>query len=67
MGNKLFEDRNSQNNEYVAAVTKFNVQHSMDEIVSRSSIIADLIREGKVIIAPGIYDVGTGKVIFSGF
>ena len=68
MSNKLFDtDRNSGNAEYVAAVTKFNIQHSMSEILSRSSIIKDLVDQKKVAIAPAIYNVGTGKVSFNGF
>ena len=68
MGNKLFDkDRTSDNADYVAAVTKFNIQHSMSEILSRSSIIKELADQKKVAIAPAIYNVATGKVSFSGF
>lgn len=66
-GNELFEVRNSSNDEYVAAVTKFNVQHSISEMLKRSPIISDLVKQGAVGIAPAIYDVATGKVSFSGF
>lgn len=66
-GNEMFEVRNSTNEEYVAAVTKFNVQHSISEMLKRSPIISDLVKQGAVGIAPAIYDVATGKVSFSGF
>ncbi len=66
-GNELFEVRNSSNDEYVATVTKFNVQHSISEMLKRSPIISDLVKQGAVGIAPAIYDVATGKVSFSGF
>ena len=64
---KLFADTTSKNADYVAAVTKANIEHSMAEILERSSIIRDLVAQKKVGIEPAIYDVATGKVIFSGF
>lgn len=68
MGRELFDKNlNSDNAEYVAAVTKFNILNSMNEILERSSIIKNLVAQKKVGIAPAIYDVATGKVIFSGF
>lgn len=65
MANETFtEDRNSRNQDYVAAVTELNVQHAIDEIQRRSTIIDDLVKQGKVGIAPAMYNVATGKVIF---
>ncbi|MES2703857.1 MAG: carbonic anhydrase [Bacteroidota bacterium] len=62
-----FADRTSANNEYVAAVTRSNVKHSMDELMRRSSIVKELVDSGKVAIEGAIYDVATGKVTFNGF
>jgi len=60
-------DRTSNNAEFVYAVTKLNVEHSVKEILERSSIIKQLADEGKVAVVPAIYDVATGKVTFAGF
>jgi carbonic anhydrase len=68
IANQTFtENRNSENNEYVTAVTRLNVKYAIDEIMQRSTIVSDLVRSGAVGIAAAIYDVSTGKVIFSGF
>ncbi len=68
IANQTFkENRNSDNNEYVTAVTRINVKYAIDEIMQRSSIVHDLVKSGEVGIAPAIYNVATGKVLFSGF
>ncbi len=68
IANQTFtENRNSENNEYVTAVARLNVKYAIDEIMQRSTIVSDLVRSGAVGIAAAIYDVSTGKVIFSGF
>lgn len=68
MANALFPaERSSSNYDYVAAVTKFNVEYAMAEIRQRSTIISELVKSGKVGIAAAMYDVATGKVIFNGF
>ncbi len=66
MGKKLHQDQSSANPDYVADVTKFNVHHSISEILRRSEIISALVAQGKVAIAPAMYDVATGKVSFTG-
>ena len=64
----LFTGKNtSANDDFVAAVTKFNIEHSMAEILRRSDMIRELVEKKKVAIAPAVYDVATGKVSFSGF
>ncbi len=66
--NTLFPgERSSANNDYVAAVTKFNIEHAMAEILRRSEMIRELVESKKVAIAPAVYDVATGKVDFNGF
>lgn len=68
MANALFPaERSSKNLDYVAAVTKFNVEYAMTEIRQRSAIVSELVKSGKVGIAAALYDVATGKVIFNGF
>ncbi len=64
----LFPDKaTSANSDFVAAVTKFNIEHAMSEILNRSDMIRDLIDKKKVAIAPAVYDVATGKVNFNSF
>ena len=47
---------------FVQAVAEENVRHTMRDIVSRSPVIAELVRSGQVAIAGGVYDLATGKV-----
>lgn len=66
-GNSNHTDKN----EFVEAVALDNVLHSMDEILEHSSILRNLLKEGKIGIVGGIYSVETGEVeivkeIFSG-
>ena len=48
----------------VEDVTIANVKHSIDEIRSRSSILSDLEKEGKIIIVGAVYEVENGQVTF---
>jgi carbonic anhydrase len=57
-------ERDGNNPEFVEQVTKLHVQLTIAQIMEKSEIISDLIKEGKVKIAGGIYDVKTGKVYF---
>ena len=36
----------------------------MNHILSSSDVIAGLVKEGKVVLAGGIYDLESGKVTF---
>lgn len=58
------EDRSSKNKDFVKDVTKENVQLTMKKILSSSEILSGLVKEGKVVVIGGIYDVNTGKVEF---
>ena len=62
--NTVQDNRNSSNDEFVQAVAELNVKHSVDEIMNRSEIINDLVKQGRVGIAAGMYDVSTGSVTF---
>lgn len=53
--------------EYVEKVAVENIHHSIDEIRAKSEIIAQMEKEGKLIIAGGMYDVETGEVEFYNF
>ncbi|WP_168564485.1 bifunctional SulP family inorganic anion transporter/carbonic anhydrase [Crateriforma spongiae] len=52
--------------EFVDQVAKQNVLHVIDEIIRRSEIVANLIKEGKVDIVGGMYHLKEGRVEFFG-
>lgn len=61
---KQFEPLSSQNSEYVRAVTDANIELTARNIVNRSTVIRDLVAEGKVVIIGAIHHVDSGKVDF---
>ena len=56
--------KTTANNDYVTEVVKNNVRHTIAEMRENSSIIADLERNGDVVIAGAFYDLETGAVTF---
>jgi carbonic anhydrase len=50
---------------YVDKVAEQNVRHSMHEIRERSAIIRAALESGKTGLVGGMYDIDTGKVVFS--
>ena len=48
--------------EFVDAVTQHNIHHSMDEILTRSSVLKNLYDEGKIGIVAAYHDIDTGNV-----
>jgi carbonic anhydrase len=60
----ILENRNSKNAEFVAKVTEINVAFSVERILQRSSILADLWRKEEIDIVGAVYDVNTGAVNF---
>lgn len=58
------QNRTSKNEEFVTRVTKLNVQHTIDEIREQSPIIAELEKDGSILIAGGVYDLDSGVVDF---
>lgn len=60
-----FEGEQSvDNDEYVTEVVKNNVRHTIAEMRENSPIIANLERNGDVVIAGAFYDLETGRVTF---
>lgn len=57
-------DRSTSNEEFVTEVVKNNVRHTMKEMREKSPIIAELERNGDVVIAGAFYDLETGRVTF---
>lgn len=58
------DDKTSANAEYVTDVVNNNVRYTIDQMRERSSIIADLERNGDIVIAGAFYDLDTGEVTF---
>ncbi len=50
--------------EKMATVTHENVHHSLEDLRTRSKIIADLEKEGKLALVGGVYDLASGQVEF---
>jgi carbonic anhydrase len=57
-------ERTSASKDFVQAVTHTNVEQNVEQITERSSVIADLVAQGKVAVGGAVYDVATGKVAF---
>ena len=64
MEHSVTQDRTGNNQKYVDAVSKHNINNSVKAIMEQSDIIKQLVEDGKVGIMPAIYDVATGKVTF---
>lgn len=58
------EDRNSNNPEFVENVARINVKRSVQEILNRSSVLREMLEEGKIGIGGAMYDVSSGHVNF---
>src|SRR5690606_23563848 len=58
------EHRNSHNAAFVHKVSLLNIRNSVEQIIARSPIIAEQVREGKVGVVPALYNVSTGQVHF---
>ena len=58
------ENRNSQNSEFVEKVATINVKLTVQAIMQRSPILANMIQSGEIGIAGGIHDITTGEVVF---
>ncbi|NBC27426.1 MAG: carbonic anhydrase [Bacteroidetes bacterium] len=57
-------EMSTDNNDYVTEVVNNNVQHTIEQMRERSSILADLEANGEIVIAGAFYDLDTGKVTF---
>jgi len=58
------ENRNSNNADFVENVAALNVNHSVQSIMERSSIIKELVEKSQIGIVGGMHDISTGEVIF---
>lgn len=60
----IHHDHKATTNDLMDQVTRDNVKKSMEDLRSHSSILAQLEKEGEILITGGIYDVNTGSVDF---
>lgn len=56
--------RNSSNHDFVEAVSAANVRLTARRLVDQSPILAGLVKEGRLRVAPALYDLSTGRVTF---
>ncbi|MBV7485361.1 carbonic anhydrase [Bordetella sp. BOR01] len=59
-------ERSAKNPQFVDAVAKTNVQHTIDAIRKNSPILADLEKQGKIKIVGSMYDLSNGMLTFLG-
>ncbi len=57
-------DQSTGNNDYVTNVVENNVRYTIAEMRKNSPIIAQLEKDGDILIAGAFYDLDTGKVTF---
>ncbi|MGB5297334.1 MAG: carbonic anhydrase, partial [Thiogranum sp.] len=57
-----YTPRNSQNDEFVQAVTEMNVLHTMQTLRDRSVVLREMIDKGEIGLVGAMYDVSSGKV-----
>ncbi|MDR3501171.1 MAG: carbonic anhydrase family protein [Legionella sp.] len=58
------ENRNGANLAYVNEVARINIKNSIQNILNKSSIIAELKEQRTIKIIGGLYDVSSGEVLF---
>ena len=52
----------SSNDALVRAATEESVRQTMSDVVSRSPVIAELVKSGEAAVVGGVYDLATGSV-----
>lgn len=57
-------DRSSKNSVFVERVAERNVLLVQQQIVERSPVLAQMVRDAQIVIVGGMYDVETGAVDF---
>jgi carbonic anhydrase len=58
------KDRNSGNEEFLQNVARIHVKRVVKEVLNRSTILKEMVDEGKIGIGGAMYDVATGEVEF---
>lgn len=60
-----YEEKGSSNAALVQKVAELNVEQALADIRSKSPIMAEMEKNGELIIVGGMYDIKTGKVSFN--
>lgn len=55
---------NAKNKEFVSAVTRANVELNVKTLLSRSTVLQELVDDGNLKVVGGVYDLATGRVTF---
>jgi carbonic anhydrase len=58
------QPRDSKNEEFVQRVAEANVMMTMEQIMTRSPILREMLEQHKIGLVGGMYDVSTGRVRF---
>jgi carbonic anhydrase len=64
METTTLHDRNAGNKSFVENVTVNNVHLTVRGILEKSPLLAEMVRDGQIMIVGGLYDLDTGKVSF---
>ena len=58
------EERNSSNHSFISKVSCLNVKHTINQVVAQSPILMEMVKEGKLGVVGGMYDIDNGSVEF---
>jgi len=58
------EKRNSSNSTFVENVAELNVSLSVKNILLKSAIISEMVKNEEITIVGGVHDISTGEVKF---
>lgn len=64
MSNDFDGEQSNANGDYITHVVENNVRFTIEEMRKKSPMIAELERNGDILIAGAFYDLDTGKVTF---
>lgn len=60
-------EKGSSNKALVQEVADLNVKRAIEQIRTDSSVLAQMEKDGELLIQGGMYDIETGKVTFEGY
>lgn len=58
------DNRRGSNLEFVNSIAKLNILNSIETILNKSNTLKKLVAKNKIKIIGGLYDVGSGEVVF---
>ena len=57
-------ERSSKNEEFVENVSEINVRRNVEQVLSKSPILEEMVRNGEIALVGAMYDVTSGDVQF---